>query len=720
MSRDPKQLAIPRFVPRDISPTAEQTLIQTHPARHVIAMANAGAAKTTTLALRIAEAITRGVAPGHILALSFSAEAARVLRQRLVALGLPREQAAQLPIQTFEGFARQVLEHHFADGAPSLASAESLAPRVREAMDQLRLRNSLRRHPRELWLPEHNPQIAEFLATTDQLKAALRPPELDDDAEESLESRAEAWGLPVGVLALYRQLEQLRGDDGRGRGWRGPFDGVFDLVRRLQTDPDAESRLPGYRIVIADELQDMNPASYALLQALLRRGKAFFTGAGDFDQVIHGWAGAQTDFVRHQFGADWPKAARLPLPRSYRHGPAMALAAGFLTDKPNLSGRPHAARIEDLRWESPSDADRLLVGAIQAHARHSKRKNSCAVLLRSPHLSIPVENALLAARIGYQTEGMGSYLERPEVLVLRGLMAFALQDYTSIPGEERRLQVLQALVLWQGLGWSEARNADLRTAARQPELFAAFLSGQLLRPKTRADLEHQRDSLDQENEAEARLLEEISQLSHAGEHHAANTLRAQLQAAHNQICETPAQIRARERLESALAALRTLPPEAPAQAALEQAVALLDMEGSARRLFIRPETVAQVLRSIQGFLAMAGRQGLGLAAFAHWLREAEEHLDQLRTRASVLLCSVDAAKGREFDTVILPGLDAREFPLEGADPVEERNRFYVAITRMRDQLVLLAPAQHPSPYLARLRLDKARSQGQAQLGLMDG
>ena len=28
MSRDPKQLAIPRFVPRDISPTAEQTLIQ--------------------------------------------------------------------------------------------------------------------------------------------------------------------------------------------------------------------------------------------------------------------------------------------------------------------------------------------------------------------------------------------------------------------------------------------------------------------------------------------------------------------------------------------------------------------------------------------------------------------------------------------------------------------------------------------------------------------
>ena len=42
----------------------EQIAIQTSRARHVIAMANAGAAKTTTLALRIAESITRGVWPG--------------------------------------------------------------------------------------------------------------------------------------------------------------------------------------------------------------------------------------------------------------------------------------------------------------------------------------------------------------------------------------------------------------------------------------------------------------------------------------------------------------------------------------------------------------------------------------------------------------------------------------------------------------------------------
>ena len=53
----------PRFKPRGITPTPEQVRIQTHHARRVIVMANAGSAKTTTLALRIAESLERGVLP---------------------------------------------------------------------------------------------------------------------------------------------------------------------------------------------------------------------------------------------------------------------------------------------------------------------------------------------------------------------------------------------------------------------------------------------------------------------------------------------------------------------------------------------------------------------------------------------------------------------------------------------------------------------------------
>ena len=74
----------PRFVPKDIDPTDEQIAIQLSKSKVVIIKANAGAAKTTTLALRIGEAIARGLDPEHILALTFTPEARDVLKRRLV------------------------------------------------------------------------------------------------------------------------------------------------------------------------------------------------------------------------------------------------------------------------------------------------------------------------------------------------------------------------------------------------------------------------------------------------------------------------------------------------------------------------------------------------------------------------------------------------------------------------------------------------------------
>ncbi len=59
---------------------------------------------------------------------------------------------------------------------------------------------------------------------------------------------------------------------------------------------------------------------------------------------------------------------------------------------------------------------------------------------------------------------------------------------------------------------------------------------------------------------------------------------------------------------------------------------------------------------------------------------------------SVRLMTVHASKGLEFDTVIIPGLEAGLFPIkrEGGkeDPEEERRLFYVAVTRAKKNLYL--------------------------------
>ena len=68
-----------QFVVRGIVPTAEQSAIQIAPENTIIIEANAGAAKTTTLALRMAESWTRGVQPRDCLALTYTDEAREAL-----------------------------------------------------------------------------------------------------------------------------------------------------------------------------------------------------------------------------------------------------------------------------------------------------------------------------------------------------------------------------------------------------------------------------------------------------------------------------------------------------------------------------------------------------------------------------------------------------------------------------------------------------------------
>ncbi|MCA9317857.1 MAG: ATP-binding domain-containing protein, partial [Planctomycetes bacterium] len=69
--------------------------------------------------------------------------------------------------------------------------------------------------------------------------------------------------------------------------------------------------------------------------------------------------------------------------------------------------------------------------------------------------------------------------------------------------------------------------------------------------------------------------------------------------------------------------------------------------------------------------------------------------DEQSDGAKVTLMTVHAAKGLEFDTVMVTGLEERMFPMRGTDPAEdpeemeeERRLAYVAFTRARQRLIL--------------------------------
>jgi DNA helicase-2/ATP-dependent DNA helicase PcrA len=88
------------------------------------------------------------------------------------------------------------------------------------------------------------------------------------------------------------------------------------------------------------------------------------------------------------------------------------------------------------------------------------------------------------------------------------------------------------------------------------------------------------------------------------------------------------------------------------------------------------------------------------ATFDRWLREV---LRRETAPDGVTLSTIHRVKGREWDRVAVFGVNAGLLPHRLADDEEEERRvLHVAITRGREQVVLLVDDERPSPFLGEL------------------
>lgn len=637
-----------QFVPKRITPTPEQLAIQTAQKKVVLIDANAGAAKTTTLALRLAEALHRGRPPERMLALVFT-EAARVaLRQRLLEIGVPLGVVKRLTIDTFDTFATNVLRQMEGMQVASIRSNEELRPMAWEALEVVSEKYA-HRYPLEI--NTTNAAIAEFLKLQLRTKARLDFDAPDFDSN-TLEDNLEMLGMSRTHYLWLREYEGLRGADTGEIQFRAPFDATYDLVRMLGGDEPLRQQLPAYQIIVADELHDLNEASFRLLTMLIRRGNAFFCGAGDKDQVIYTWSGADHRFLRQRFEQEFPSLQRMPLTASYRYGTQLAQAVGALKNKPSVSALTRGTPVEVLHYDhtQPQACSAQLIAALEhAHA------GTTAILLRDRDQAIRVETALFQSGIAYGLVDMNSYLLNQEVLMLRGMVAIARMDLHAIKSGPRRGEILEALVAFAEIPFTRAELQQAKAdVANYPELLEGFLTNQLAK------------SVNQDK--------------------AALTL-------------------------AAVEYLRAQPADAPAGPALQHVFAMLQLEQTARRIYVDPAQARVVARSLHGFIAVCTEAGVALGGFAGWLGEMEEAVTVSTGKARLVIACIDQIKGLEYNHVILPYLAVDEFPRSKTDPLEEENRFYVAATRARDRLTILTPQDpaYQSRYIAVLPPAKGKT-----------
>ncbi len=646
-------MTAPLFQPRQITPTDEQRAIQSDRHRLLIVEANAGAAKTTTLALRIAQALDEGVHPSRILALTYTPAAVTALRQALDRIGVPAALRGRIAVQTFDEFCARRLAEIEGPGVTRYDTPEQLRPHVLQALAAL-LDDEEERHPDRLAVPGNGEAAVEgLIAAFTWLKGTMLLQH--ETFEQSLTpGLAEDLGQDYTTLRAFVTYEGLRRSGHEDRPvFRTAGDATYDLAMKL-VDDDAvfDERHPldgGLHLLAVDEMHDTNRAMFTVLRhLLLRNPETAFIGVGDRAQVIHAVAGADAAFMGSAFELEIGRPVRLTLTDSYRFGPRLAQPAGRIAGKPCSSRSARDTQILLVPHGAAEEASQYIAEAIVGRGGLAEQAplSEIAVLLRHPHQSVELENRLLDRGIDYRTEGFAPYLMRPEVLFARALMVHARGGFEAIETLPTRIAMLEALM---GFAQSFVDSPELDAADRV--------------------------------KAQRRAIEE-----------AAATPQLMPQFVENHVLRN-ADPEARQLMEAALQVVRANTTEI----LLQQFLQVLNPHRLAEKVMVRGADIAQVEANLQGLIRSAAGFD-SVEAFLRGLNERELRQHGMRSKDRVLLAGIEAVKGLEFEHVLIPGLSRGEFAA-GGDSTDNRNLLYVGITRAKNRLTLLFDAARPSRYL---------------------
>lgn len=640
----------PAFQPTHITPSDEQLAIQLRRTRLLLVEANAGAAKTTTLALRIAQALQRGAPPQTVLALTATEPAIEALKARLAHIGVAKSTVHQLGIQTFEAFSLGVLRA--AEGAKTrvVNAHEQVRPYVVRAIERAQSLPD-ERYADDLATDAQPADLVEGLLTSfAALKGRMVVEHLDPE-ERLTPELADALGFGYLTLRTWLCYEFIRkGGHPDHPEFRFHGDGVYDLAKALlagEVTPQDDVLQRGLTLICVDEMHDVNRAAFTVLKAVLAANpRAAFVGVGDRDQVIHAQTGAEAAFMREHFKAEIGLPEVLPLTTSRRFSPQLATHVGALAHKPYAADP--AART-DIHLE-PCDSPRLAAEYIArlAQAHHAQQGlASLRILLRHAAQSVLIEHELLRHGIAYGSIGFAPYLERPETLLVRGLYAHARGDYTGFDAPEQRARLLEAWLLFSG--------------ARVDSL----------------ELRH----LDSAEAQRIAVAEAAAHLDSTQSFIEAHALRS----------ANPA---ARRQLEATLALLR----DGDFTAFETSFLSTLDPHRLAARVFVRKEDAGQAADNITQLhrVALAEGASVGVEGAFRVFAQMDATRRRLRANERVVLSSIETAKGLEFDHVLIPHLTSGEF---GGGSTENRNLLYVAMTRAKARLTLTFDPDRPSRFL---------------------
>ena len=602
-------------------------------------LAGAGSGKTRVLTTRIAWLIQTGqISPIGVLAVTFTNKAAKEMMLRLSAM-LPINTRGMW-IGTFHGLCNRLLRaHHKEAGLPSTFQ-------ILDTQDQLSAIKRLLKGMKvddEKYPPK---QLQYFIAHAKERGQRAKDLSIGDDFQAKMAQ----------LYAAYDEQCQR--------------EGVVDFAELLlrsyellkHSEPIRTHYQERFRHILIDEFQDTNALQYAWLKLLSGHevsrvnvsgmGSSSVFAVGDDDQSIYAFRGADVENMRLYEKQYQPMMVKLE--QNYRsHGHILDSANHLIANNSERLGknlRTDAGHGEPVRiYEAPSDHAEAawLVDEIKALVSSGIQRTEIALLYRSNAQSRIIEHALFSAGIPYRVYGGLRFFERAEIK-----HALAYLRLLENPNDDTSFSRVVNFPT-RGIGARSIEALQDAAKAQQCSLYSAASS---LEGKAGAALggfvrlvDHMREATRHNTLPET--VEFVIQHSGLIQHY---------------LTEREGQDRVENLQELINAATAFIAEEGYGQ---DAAAALLPGEND------------------------PGVEISPLAAFlSHASLEAGDNQAQAGQDA-VQLMTVHSAKGLEFTSVFITGLEEGLFPHENSVSEqngleEERRLMYVAITRAKERLYL--------------------------------
>ncbi len=425
---------------------------------YVRVVAGAGSGKTRVLTTRyVYIAKMLGVAPSHILSVTFTNKAAKEMKKRIQCY-MPDEDGGW--ILTFHGACNKILKEEI---------HRLHYPSNFLIMDEDDQKSLLRKIYEEngLTLKDHNYKSCLDAIGAYKGKNGYVPYFSDPTGQTAAPglSRADEKGTFDFIIKKYLELQR--------KNYFLDFDDLvfFTLEIFYQFDDAREKWQRQFEYIQVDEFQDVSKPEYTLVEMLSLLNKNLFV-VGDPDQTIYTWRGADIRLFL-DFDKAFGGVKTVVLGKNYRSTPEILSVGNSLIShntarikKELVAVRKNGLKTVYYHARTRQEECEFIAGEIQRLKEVGIALGDIAVLYRSNYMSRPVEEAFLKYGIPYTIFSGVEFYQRKEIKdTIAYLRMFEFKDDLSferivnVPARgigKKRMAAITALAVNENISMYEA------------------------------------------------------------------------------------------------------------------------------------------------------------------------------------------------------------------------------------------------------------------------